>query len=93
MSTINPNSLDGSMVAEDDRREIEDPADKEPILSSYIGVDILKELQRELHLLDVENEFDVKVKLCFFFFFLVDELRESTRILLDRLNNFKQIHD
>lgn len=58
---MNPNSMNGSMVAEDDRLEIEEPTDKEPILSSFIGFDILKELQRELHLLDVENEFDVKV--------------------------------
>lgn len=61
MSTINPNSLDGSVIAETDHQEIEEQTDLEPIKTSFIDIDILKELQRELHLLDVENEFDVKV--------------------------------
>lgn len=61
MSTINPNSLNGSVIAETDHQEIEEQTDLEPITTSFIDIDILKELQRELHLLDVENEFDVKV--------------------------------
>lgn len=61
MSTINPNSLNGSIIAETDHQEIEEQTDLEPITTSFIDIDILKELQRELHLLDVENEFDVKV--------------------------------
>lgn len=61
MSTINPNSINGSIIVEDGLREVEVQNDKEPILQSFIEIDILKELQRELHLLDVENEFNVKV--------------------------------
>lgn len=61
MSTINQNSLNGSIIAENNAQNIEEETDKEPITSSFIDIDILKELQRELHLLDVENEFDVKV--------------------------------
>lgn len=58
---MNPNSLDGSIIAEDEDQEIEEQVDKKPAVNSFIDIDILKELQRELHLLDVENEFDVKV--------------------------------
>lgn len=61
MSTLNPNSLNGSIITENDSREIEEPTNKEPTVSSFIDLDILKELQRELHLHDVENVFDVKV--------------------------------
>jgi len=53
------------MLAVDDAQETEEQTDKEPITSSFIDLDILKELQRELHLLDVENEFDVKVNTIF----------------------------
>ncbi|VVC34637.1 Hypothetical protein CINCED_3A002571 [Cinara cedri] len=60
ISTMNPNSLNGSIIAENDSHVIEEQTDKEPIVTSFIHLDILKELQRELHLLDVENEFDVK---------------------------------
>lgn len=63
MSTINQNSLNGSIVAENDAQKIEEETNEEPKTSSFIDIDILKELQRELHLLDVENEFDVKVKI------------------------------
>jgi len=63
VSTINQNSLNGSIIVENDAQQIEEETDEEPITSSFIDVDILKELQRELHLLDVENEFDVKVKI------------------------------
>lgn len=59
---MNPNSLDGSIIAEDEDQEIEEQVDKTPAVNSFIDIDILKELQRELHLLDVENEFDVKVR-------------------------------
>lgn len=61
---MNSNSLNGSIMAVNDPREvIEEQTDKEPVVTSFIDLDILKELQRELDLLDVENEFDVKVKL------------------------------
>lgn len=63
MSTINQNSLNGSITAENDAQKIEEETNEEPKISSFIDIDILKELQRELHLLDVENEFDVKVKI------------------------------
>lgn len=59
---MNPNSLSGSMIGENYPQDIEEPTDKEPMAKSFIELDILKELQRELYLLDVENEFDVKVK-------------------------------
>jgi len=49
-------------LAEEDAQEIEEQTKEGPITSSFIDLDILKELQRELHLLDVENEFDVKVE-------------------------------
>lgn len=62
---MNQNSSNNSILAEDDSREIEELIEKEPITCSFIDINILKELQRELHLLDVENEFDVKVKQCF----------------------------
>jgi len=65
VSTINQNSLNGSIIAENDAQKIEDEINEEPKTSSFIDIDILKELQRELHLLDVENEFDVKVKILF----------------------------
>lgn len=62
MSTMNQNSLNGSVIiAEDGSPEFEEETDKKPMIQSFIDMDILKELQRELHLLDVENEFDVKV--------------------------------
>ncbi|XP_025416171.1 uncharacterized protein LOC112687588 [Sipha flava] len=60
VSTMNPNSLSGSMVGENYLQDIEEPTNKEPIAKSFIELDILKELQRELHFLDVENEFDFK---------------------------------
>lgn len=60
VSTMNPNSLTGSVVEEQDFYDFEQ-TDQKPI-NSFIDMDILKELQRELHLLDVENEFDVKVE-------------------------------
>jgi hypothetical protein len=60
---MNPNSLSGSMVGENYLQDIEEPTNKEPIAKSFIELDILKELQRELHFFDVENEFDFKVKL------------------------------
>jgi len=63
VSTINQNSLNGSLIAENDAQQIEEETNEEPKISSFIDIDILKELQRELHLLDVENEFDVKVKI------------------------------
>jgi len=63
VSTINQNSLNGSIIAENDDQKIEEETNEEPKTSSFIDIDILKELQRELHLLDVENEFDVKVKI------------------------------
>jgi len=62
MSSINPNSLTGSVVAEHDIEATEVKNVKNTIASSFIDIDILKELQRELHLLDIENEFDVKVQ-------------------------------
>jgi len=55
--------LNGSIIAENDAQKIEEETNEEPKTSSFIDIDILKELQRELHLLDVENEFDVKVKI------------------------------
>lgn len=58
---MNQNSLNGSIIAEDGPQEIEEQTDKQSTIRSFIDIDILKELQRELHLLDVENEFDVKV--------------------------------
>lgn len=58
---MNQNSSNNSVLAEDDPREIEEQIENEPITCSFIDINILKELQRELHLLDVENEFDVKV--------------------------------
>ncbi|XP_022163033.1 uncharacterized protein LOC111028616 [Myzus persicae] len=60
VSTINQNSLNGSIITENDAQLIEEETNEEPKTSSFIDIDILKELQRELHLLDVENEFDVK---------------------------------
>lgn len=54
--------MNGSIIAEDDHQNIEEQTDNEKVISSFIDMNILKELQRELHLLDVENEFDVKVK-------------------------------
>lgn len=59
---MNPNSLNGSVVTDHDLQTVDDQNDKEPIVKSFIEMDILRELQRELNLLDVENEFDVKVK-------------------------------
>lgn len=58
---MNPNSLTGSVVEEQDFNDFEQTNQK-PITNSFIDIDILKELQRELHLLDVENEFDIKVE-------------------------------
>lgn len=58
---MNPNSMTGSVVEEQDFNDIEQ-TDQKPITNSFIDIDILKELQRELRLLDVENEFDVKVE-------------------------------
>lgn len=60
---MNSNSLSGSTIGENSPQDIEEPINKEPMTKSFIKLDILKELQRELHFLDVENEFDVKVKL------------------------------
>lgn len=61
---MNSNSLNGSIMTVNDSHEVvEEHTDKKPVVTSFIDLDILKELQRELHLLDVENEFDVKVKL------------------------------
>lgn len=60
---MNPNSLNGSMISENEVQIIEEQSDEKPVMNSFIDLDILKELQRELHLLDVENEFDVKVNL------------------------------
>lgn len=65
MSSINPNSLTGSVIAEHDIQATEEQNYEKTIGSSFIDIDILKELQRELHLLDIENEFDVKVEQCF----------------------------
>lgn len=59
---MNQNSSNNSILAEEDHQESEELIDKEPIIYSFIDIDILKELQRDLQLLDVENEFDVKVK-------------------------------
>jgi len=63
VSTINQNSLNGSIITENDAIKSEEEINEEPKTSSFIDIDILKELQRELYLLDVENEFDVKVKI------------------------------
>lgn len=59
---MNHNSLNNSILLEGGSQETEKLIDKEPIIYSFIDINILKELQRELHLLDVENEFNVKVK-------------------------------
>lgn len=58
--------MNGSIIAEDDQQKIEEETINENIINSFIDMNILKELQRELHLLDVENEFDVKVKRYYF---------------------------
>lgn len=63
MSTINQNSLNGSIITENDAIKNEEEINEEPKTSSFIDINILKELQRELYLLDVENEFDVKVNI------------------------------
>lgn len=55
--------MNGSIIAENDAIKNEEEINEEPKTSSFIDIDILKELQRELYLLDVENEFDVKVKI------------------------------
>lgn len=60
VSTINQNSLNGSIITENDAIKNEEEINEEPKTSSFIDINILKELQRELYLLDVENEFDVK---------------------------------
>lgn len=66
MSSMNPNSMTGSVVTEHDNHTTEEQYDEKPQTSSFIDIDILKELQRELHLLDIENEFHVKVENCFY---------------------------
>jgi len=63
VSTINQNSLNGSIITENDAIKNEEEINEEPKTSSFIDINILKELQRELYLLDVENEFDVKVNI------------------------------
>lgn len=57
---MNPNSPDIS-VSEKDDEEVKEPENDDYQISFFIKPEILKELQRELSLIDIENEFDMKV--------------------------------
>ncbi|XP_050439669.1 uncharacterized protein LOC126845148 [Adelges cooleyi] len=59
MSSMNPNSPDIS-VSEKDDEEVKEPENDDYQISFFIKPEILKELQRELSLIDIENEFDMK---------------------------------